>query len=136
MNALPYALDGTRRTENTFVHELMPLSPNFSDTDASLLTLEKARAMLIFVPLGLNDHLLSENTASTAHLKGLLYKVCQMLNPNGTIILSSTVPYFKHAGHIAGECTFILLHDDDGGLYLRRVHLYYVLTSWVWMVDF
>ena len=65
--------------------------------------------------------LLQENTASTGHLKALVvYRVCnKLLHPNGTVIVSLPLPYYKHVGRIVGECALIrpqLLLNDDGGL--------------------
>ena len=109
------------RTENIFVHhEPMPLSPSFPDEDIGRLTLEKGQAMLIFIPLSLHEHLLQENAASTGHLKTLVYRICgKLLHPNGTVIMSLPLPYYKHVGRIVGECALIRpqLHlNDDGGL--------------------
>ena len=110
------------RTENTFVHEPMPLSPNFPDQDSGRLTLEKGQAMLICIPLSLHEHLLQVNTASTVHLKALVYRVCRkLLHPNGTVIVALPLPYYKHVGRIVGDCASIrpqLRLNDDGGLYV------------------
>ena len=108
------------RTENTFVHEPIPLSPSFPDQDIGRLTLEKGQAMLIFIPLNLYEHLLQVNTASTGHLKALVPRVCRkLLHPDGTVIMALPLPYYKHVGRVVGECGSIrpqLRLNDDGGL--------------------
>ena len=99
-----YAL-GWHRSENTCLHELTPLSADFPEKDMFNIKVRR-HAMLMFVSLSHNnqEHLLQDNTASSSHLKRLLYHVCkELLHPKGTVIVSLPVPYYEHVGRIAGE---------------------------------
>ncbi|CAN0243134.1 unnamed protein product, partial [Ectocarpus sp. 4 AP-2014] len=93
-----------RRNASAYIHEPTPLSADFSDQDIETLKAEHSLAKLVFVPLGLHEHLLQESTISTAHLQRLLYHVCkELLHPQGTIIVSLSVPIYKHHGRIVGH---------------------------------
>ncbi|CAM9554090.1 unnamed protein product [Ectocarpus fasciculatus] len=86
-----------RRIASTFIHEPTPLNPGFGDQDVGVLKLENGLAKLVFVPLGIHDHLLQENTSAQTHMKGLLYHVCkELLHPEGTVLVSLPVPIYKH----------------------------------------
>ncbi|CAM9761847.1 unnamed protein product, partial [Ectocarpus sp. 8 AP-2014] len=86
-----------RRIASTCIHESTPLSSGFSDQDVGVLQLENGLAKLVFIPLGLHDHLLQENPSAQVHMKGLLYHVCkELLHPEGTVLVSLPVPIYKH----------------------------------------
>ncbi|CAN0259142.1 unnamed protein product [Ectocarpus sp. 6 AP-2014] len=92
-----YDVKVARRIASTCIHESTPLSSGFGDLDVGVLKLENGLAKLVFVPLGLHDHLLQENPSAQVHMKGLLYHVCkELLHPEGTVLVSLPVPIYKH----------------------------------------
>lgn len=92
------------RNASAYIHEPTLLNADFSDLDIVTLRAEHGLAKLVFVPLGLHDHLLQDTAMSTAHLHRLPYHVCkELLHPQGTIIVSLPVPIYKHHGRIVGE---------------------------------
>lgn len=92
------------RIASTFIHGPTPLSSGFGDQDVGVLKLENGLAKLVFVPLGIHDHLLQENPSAQVHMKGLLYHVCkELLHPEGTVLVSLPVPIYKHQRCIVGE---------------------------------
>ncbi|CAB1107039.1 unnamed protein product [Ectocarpus sp. CCAP 1310/34] len=123
--------DDLSRAECIRINDVMPLSRDFrvEGSDAAI-EVDGDKAMLLFVAPGVNDDLLRETAPWKDRLNKIIYRVCDFLHEQGTMIVHVPHSYLHHGRRISGQCCLLLFFSCFFSL-LTSFHVSMVVVVWV-----